>query len=132
MAKMMYASVNSYWWGPNVHMSTDWGKTWKQSEGGLRFEETSGKKVARAWCVKPGLASEPNVLFAGVDPGALFKSEDSWETWSEFKSLSEHPTRKHWNPGAGGLMVHSFAVRVSDSNPSARSGHGFRGSGAGS
>ncbi len=110
----MYASVNSYWWGSNVHSSTDGGKTWKQSEGGLRFEEASGKKVARAWCVKSGLASEPNVLYAGVDPGALFKSEDSGQTWSEFKTLSDHPTRNHWNPGAGGLMVHSIVLHPAD------------------
>ncbi|MGA3244414.1 MAG: exo-alpha-sialidase [Bacteroidota bacterium] len=110
----MYASVNSYWWGSNVHMSTDWGKTWKQSEGGLRFKESSGKKVARAWCVKPGPASEPNVLYAGVDPGALFKTEDSGQTWTEFESLSDHPTRKKWAPGAGGLMVHSIVPHPTD------------------
>jgi len=107
---VLYASVNSYWWGSNIHISKDGGKTWKQSEGGLRFEEASGKKVERAWCVRPGHASEPKVLFAGVDPGALFKSSDSGKSWTEIKSLSDHPTRKSWNPGAGGLMVHSIVV----------------------
>ena len=51
-------------------------------------------------------------LLAGVDPGALFKSEDSGKTWTEFKALSDHPTRKQWNPGAGGLMVHIIVLRL--------------------
>ena len=114
-AHVLYACVNSYWWGANVHMSHDFGKTWSESEGGVRFEESSGKKVARVWCVKPGRANEPKVLYAGVDPGALFKSEDSGKTWGEVKSLSEHPTKQLWMPGAGGLMVHSIVLHPSDS-----------------
>lgn len=44
---MLYACVNSYWWGSNVHISKDFGKTWKQSESGIKFDEKSGKTVAR-------------------------------------------------------------------------------------
>ena len=66
----LLAAVNSYWWGSNVHVSKDLGKTWKQSEAGLKFDEKSGKKVARAWHVAPGAAKEPNTLYAGVDPGS--------------------------------------------------------------
>jgi len=105
----MYAAVNSYWWGPNVHISKDMGKTWVQSEGGVRFEESRGKKVERVWAVWPGHASQPKVLYAGVDPGTMFRSEDSGKSWTEVKGLTDHPTRDKWNPGAGGMMVHSFA-----------------------
>jgi photosystem II stability/assembly factor-like uncharacterized protein len=111
----IYACVTSYWWGSNVHISTDRGKTWVQSEGGVRFDENSGKKVERVWCVKPGRSNEPKVLFAGVDPGALFRSDDSGKSWTEFKNLSDHPTRKDWTPGAGGLMVHSIVLDPSNS-----------------
>lgn len=110
----LYACVNSYWWGSNVHFSKDMGKSWTKPETGVQFDKDSGKTVARAWCVKPGLYSEPNVFYAGVDPGALFKSEDGGQTWKEFKSLSNHPTRKHWTPGAGGLMLHSIVPHPSN------------------
>ena len=47
-------------------------------------------------------------LYAWVDPGALFLSDDRGETWFENHSLTEHATRSSWSPGAGGLMVHSI------------------------
>ncbi len=111
---VLYACVSSYWWGSDVHISGNGGKTWKQSEGGVKFEEGSGKTVARVWCVSPGREGETGVLFAGVDPGALFSSRDQGKTWSEFKNLSNHPTRGVWNPGAGGLMVHSIVCNPLD------------------
>lgn len=112
----LYAAVNSYWWGPNVHISKDFGKTWKQSEGGVRFEENRGLKVERVWNVWAGHQSQPKVLYAGVDPGALFKSEDGGKNWSEVRGLTDHPTRQKWNPGAGGMMVHSFAQHPTNPN----------------
>ncbi len=109
------ASVNSYWWGPSVHVSKDFGKTWVQSESGVRFEEGSDKKVERVWCVAPGSKSEPNVLYSGVDPGALFKSEDGGKTWRDVKGITNHPTRQKWTPGGGGMMVHSICFHPNDS-----------------
>jgi len=102
----LYACVNSYWWGSDVHVSKDMGKTWKQSESGIKLDEASGKTNARVWHIAPGPQDEPNTLYAGADPGALFKTTDGGKTWNEVKSLTNHPTRQKWNPGAGGLMVH--------------------------
>src|SRR5262249_25837667 len=48
-------------------------------------------------------------LYAGVDPGALFASDDDGACWREIESLTDHPTRARWVPGGGGLMVHSMA-----------------------
>jgi len=112
--KRLHAAVTSYWWGSNVHTSKNLGKTWEQSQGGVRFPENSGKKVERVWTITPSRQSEPDVLYAGVDPGALFKSEDGGNSWSEIQSLTNHPTRGKWNPGAGGLMVHSICFHPTD------------------
>ncbi len=111
----IYACDNSYWWGPGVHISKDFGSTWVESESGVRFEEGSGKTIERVWCVKPGRKNEPNVLYVGVDPGALFKSEGAGQTWIEVKGLRNHPTRDKWFPGQGGLMVHSICLDPNDS-----------------
>lgn len=110
---MLYAAVTSYWWGTNVHTSKNFGKSWEQSEG-VKFAPEAEKSVARVWCVVPGRPSEPDVLYAGVDPGALFVSHDRDKTWSEVQSLTNHPTRDKWNSGAGGLMVHSIALHPTD------------------
>lgn len=110
----MYAAATSYWFGSTVQRSADYGKTWMQSEGGVRFREGSGKSVERVWCIGLPPATGLNDLYAGVDPAALFHSADGGMTWKEVEGLSNHPTRKSWNPGAGGLMVHSIAFHPKD------------------
>ena len=111
----IFACVNSYWWGPNFRISRDFGLTWQETESGIRFEEGSENTVKRVWCVAPSLPTEPNVIYVGVDPGALFKSEDGGRTWKDVKGLTDHPTRDKWAPGGGGLMVHSICFDPEDS-----------------
>jgi photosystem II stability/assembly factor-like uncharacterized protein len=110
----MHAAVNSMWWGPGVRTSRDMGATWEEPEVGVKFAEGGDKTVARIWQITPGPESRPGLLYAGVDPGALFRSEDAGRTWSEVSALTEHPTRSQWNPGAGGLMVHSIVPHPTD------------------
>lgn len=116
---LMYAAVTSYWWGTNVHTSKNLGRSWEQADG-LKFEQPppphgdasdgEPKNVKKVWCVVPGPAGTSEVLYAGVDPGALFVSNNRGKSWSEVKALTSHATRQKWFPGAGGLMVHSIAV----------------------
>lgn len=98
----------SAWWGPALQLSTDLGETWREAEIPIRFEEGRGHSVERIWLVKPDRRA-PGRLYAGVDPGALFVSDDTGNTWREVQSLTDHETRAQWFPGAGGLMVHSMA-----------------------
>jgi photosystem II stability/assembly factor-like uncharacterized protein len=98
----------SSWFGPALQISDDGGDTWREMPGAIRFDEGRGHSVERIWFVK----ADPRVagrLYAGVDPGALFASDDRGETWREVPALTDHPTRAKWFPGAGGLMVHSMA-----------------------
>ena len=110
----LYASVKSYWWGTTVQISRDFGKSWAPSEGGIHFPEGSGKNVERIWCVHPATADQSGVLYAGVDPGSMFVTRDGGNTWSEIEALNRHPTRDHWTPGAGGMMVHSICFNARD------------------
>jgi photosystem II stability/assembly factor-like uncharacterized protein len=99
----------SSWWGPALQLSSDLGETWREPEAGIRFEEGRGHSVERIWQIKPD-ARVKGRIYAGVDPGALFVSEDAGVHWREIPSLTDHPTRTKWFPGAGGLMVHSIAL----------------------
>jgi photosystem II stability/assembly factor-like uncharacterized protein len=100
----LIATVKSWWFGPSVRLSTDKGKTWIEPERAIRFEESRGKTVERIWIVREGL----DAVYAGVDPGALFRSRDGGRSWDEVTALTDHPSRDKWSPGAGGLMVHSI------------------------
>ncbi len=105
---MLYAAVNSAWWGPGVRMSADLGETWTEPEEGVKFEESLGLTVAKVWQITPAPENAPGVIYAGVEPAALFRSEDAGRTWTDVRGLTTHPTRDQWAPGAGGLMVHSI------------------------
>ena len=97
----------SSWWGPALKLSADGGDTWNDAPGAIGFAEGRGHVVERIWFVKAD-PRRPGRLYAGVDPGALFMSDDGGGAWREMSALTDHPTRAKWFPGGGGLMVHSM------------------------
>jgi len=108
--KTIYAAVNSGHFGPTIFRSRNFGKSWENSKSPPRFPEGSGLKVEHVWHVEPGHADEPDVFYAGVAPAALFRSEDGGDSWKLNESLNSHPTRPKWEPGAGGLCMHSILI----------------------
>ena len=106
----LFAAVNNDWFGADVHRSFDWGGTWTASESGVRYAADSGLSVKRVWHVRPGRAGEPGVVYAGVDPAGLFRSNDRGAAWEEVAGLNRHNTREKWTPGAGGLILHSILL----------------------
>ncbi len=107
----LLAAVSS-WKGHGVHCSRDLGQTWEAPEAPLFFDDHDAP-IKRLWVVEPGAPETPGVLYAGVDPAALMKSEDGGKTWQEVGGLLNHPTRERWQPGGGGMMVHSICVHPS-------------------
>jgi photosystem II stability/assembly factor-like uncharacterized protein len=105
---VVYATVNSAWFGPHLHVSRDGGKSWKLSEKGLELKSVPDTALKRLWHIEPGHANEPGVVWMGADPGALFRSDDWGASWQEVASLTAHATREKWQPGAGGMCLHSF------------------------
>jgi photosystem II stability/assembly factor-like uncharacterized protein len=106
----IFATANDSWFGCEIVSSADLGANWVSAKQNPKFPEDSGKKIDRIWHIEPARASEPGVLYAGVAPAALFRSHDDGQTWNEVNTLTEHPTRPHWHPGAGGLCLHSIVI----------------------
>ena len=88
------AAVNHMVWGSEVHLSTDLGGTWLSAEQQPRFGDQSRRTVQRLWHLEPGREGETGVLYAGVEPAALFKSEDDGATWREVVGLSKSPYQR--------------------------------------
>ena len=110
----IFATSNDTWFGSEVVHSDDLGETWTPAKRQPGFPADSGLKLERIWHLEPGLAETPGVVFAGVAPAALFRSEDHGETWNEVTALGQHPTRDRWHPGAGGLCLHSIQLDPAD------------------
>ena len=106
--KAVMASVNSSHWGPTIARSTDIGKGWKISKTPPRFPKASGLSVKRVWNIQPGPEDEPDEVYLGVEPACLFKSADGGKNWTVNESLMNHETRKKWQPGGGGLCLHTI------------------------
>src|SRR5574341_327182 len=131
----LHASVAHPVYGPVMHYSDDFGKSWTQAKQVPAFTRPSKsgrpigtvaeasrvgwdasklkdepEKVIKTWHIEPGRDDEPNVLYAGVQPAALFRSTDRGETWALIESLYDHPQRGQWNPGAGGLCLHTILL----------------------
>jgi molybdopterin converting factor small subunit/photosystem II stability/assembly factor-like uncharacterized protein len=106
------AAVTHGHFGPRVFRSPDPAAAeWEQSDG-PRFPEDVDASVERIWVVAPG--EEPDLLYAGVDPAALFESRDGGRTWSLNRPLWDEPSRPGWIPGNGGLMVHTICTWPGD------------------
>ena len=70
----LLAGASSSWLGPQVWRSDDLGETWQETpNGAVRFPEDTGEAVARVWQLTPG--AEDGVVYAGTEPGAIFKSD---------------------------------------------------------
>jgi photosystem II stability/assembly factor-like uncharacterized protein len=106
------AGGGSPWYGPAVWRSEDLGATWTHSSDGLGYGDGEGvEAVKTVW----SLATTPDGgILAGVEPAGLFRSDDRGRTWRHVEALREHPSRPGWQPGAGGLILHTIVPHPTD------------------
>ncbi len=105
----IYAAGGNAWFGPAVWKSTDRGASWTHSSNGLANAE-GAEPVTNAWSVN----FDHGTLHVGVEPAALFKSHDEGESFTHVDGLQQHPSRESWEPGAGGLILHSLVSHPDD------------------
>ena len=106
------ASVTHGQYGPRLFLTDDpTAEEWEQASGPA-FPEEADTAVERIWVIQPG--EEDGVLWAGVAPAALFRSEDGGTTWRLNRPLWDEPSRPEWQPGAGGMCLHSIAMWPGD------------------
>ena len=120
----IYASQTSGWFGQQVQRSDDGGKTWNAVGNQFHYDGVPGThqwydgtphpwEFARVWHFEPA-HDDPDTVFAGVEDAALFKSTDGGTSWSELSGLRKHDSGSHWQPGAGGMCLHTILIDPSN------------------
>jgi hypothetical protein len=106
----LLAAANDLFFGSQIKISHDLGQTWTESEQNPKISDGSELTFSRGWHIAPGRESEPGVVYLGAEPASLFRSHDWGNTWEQHGSITCHATRERWEPGLGGLCMHSMVL----------------------
>ena len=123
----LYASQSSGWFGQMIQRSDDGGKTWEPVGNKFVYDGVPGThqwydgtphpwEFKRVWHLEPSL-TDPDTVYAGVEDAALFRSTDGGKTWQELPGLRGHGSGPHWQPGAGGMCLHTILLDPSNPGP---------------
>lgn len=123
-ADRLYASQSTGWFGQILQRSDDGGASWQPVSNAFSYRGEVGThqwydgtphpwEFARVWHLEPS-DRDPDTVLAGVEDAALFRTTDGGENWSEVAGLRTHPTGSGWQPGAGGMAVHTVLVHPGD------------------
>jgi serine/threonine protein kinase len=105
----LWVSANNVMWGAFLRSSDDFGRIWTNPlEASIRFPAESGASLRNIWQICLGRNDEPEKLYCGVEPAALFESGNEGESWSLVRGLNDHPHRPRWMPSNGGLTLHTI------------------------
>jgi len=114
-APRLFAGVSSEWFGPNVMISDDLGESWGDTAAApIAFPPGTDASLRRIWQVAPGPRDEPDLVYAGTEPSALFRSTDGGRGFELVRGLWDHPHRSEWQPGYGGQAIHTVVPHPGD------------------
>ena len=122
----LYVSQSGGWFGQLIQRSDDGGATWEPVGNEFVYDGVPGThqwydgtphpwEFKRVWHLEPSL-TDPDTVYAGVEDAALFRSVDGGRTWQELSGLRGHSSGSQWQPGAGGLCLHTILQDPRDSN----------------
>jgi photosystem II stability/assembly factor-like uncharacterized protein len=116
----LFASQSSGWFGQQVQRSDDGGKTWEPVGNEFKYDGVPGThqwydgtqhpwEFKRVWHFEPSL-TDPETIYAGAEDAAIFRSTDGGRTWQELPGLRGHESGPRWQPGAGGMGLHTIIL----------------------
>jgi photosystem II stability/assembly factor-like uncharacterized protein len=116
----LYASQSSGWYGQLIQRSNDGGRTWAPVDNKFVYEGVTGThqwydgtphpwEFKRVWHLEPSL-TDPDTVYAGVEDAALFRTTDGGGSWQELAGLRRHGSGPRWQPGAGGMCLHTIVL----------------------
>ncbi len=122
----IYASQSSGWFGQTMQRSNDGGKTWETIDNKFIYDGVPGThqwydgtphpwEFKRVWHLEPSL-TDPDTVYAGVEDAAMFKTTDGGKSWHELSGLRGHGSGPRWQPGAGGMCLHTILIDPSNHN----------------
>jgi hypothetical protein len=120
----LYASQGTGWFGQLIQRSNDGGKTWEPVGNKFTYDGVPGThqwydgtphpwEFKRVWHIEPSM-TDPDRVYAGVEDAALFQTTDGAQTWNELPGLRNHGSGSRWQPGAGGLCLHTILLDPKD------------------
>ncbi|HNP73113.1 MAG TPA: exo-alpha-sialidase [Kouleothrix sp.] len=121
----LYASQSGGWFGQQIQRSDDGGATWEPVNNEFVYDGVPGThqwydgtqhpwEFKRVWHLEPSL-SDPDTVYAGVEDAAMFRTTDGGRSWHELSGLRKHTSGPSWQPGAGGMCLHT--IILDPSNP---------------
>jgi len=102
----LYASSCNAFFGMKILCSTDLGKKFGETKSAPAFPKEDGRALANIWSLETGDGDQE--LWCGVEPAALFRSGDRGDTWELVPGISNHEHARQWQPGNGGLCLHTI------------------------
>jgi photosystem II stability/assembly factor-like uncharacterized protein len=121
----LYLSQSTGWFGQLIQCSSDGGRTWEPVGNEFKYASVPGThqwydgtphpwEFKRVWHLEPSL-TDPDTVYAGIEDAAIFRTSDAGKTWNELPGLREHGSGPGWQPGAGGMCLHT--IILDPSNP---------------
>ncbi len=119
----IYASQSNGWFGQVIQRSNDGGATWETVGNKFTYEGDPGTHqwydgsqkpwaFKRIWKLEPSL-TDPEMVYAGAEDAALFRSNDGGKNWQELPALRSVKGNL-WAPGAGGMCLHTIVQDKAD------------------
>ena len=119
--KRIWASVSTGWFGQVIQRSDDGGLTWNPVGNDFSYASDAGQHIwydgtprpfefKRIWHLEPS-GSDPDLVYAGAEDAALYRSSDAGANWTELTGLRTHSSASTWPPGAGGLCLHTLILQ---------------------